>query len=118
METDRVWNDPLPDGFAPEGELRLCVKADLLPDGSYGQEWLVVTDSQLYVVGESAGQIQPRLALPFAEVTEPKVETLVDGGAFGVSHDGGPVELVRFTTARSARFATAAQTLEDRKSVV
>ncbi len=112
MADEKEWNDPLPEGFVPEGELRLCVKADLLPDGSYGAEWLVVTDSQVYVVAN--GDLQPvtRLQFPFAEIAEPRVELLVDGGAFEIKHADKRHELLRFTAARSPRFMTAAQTLE------
>ncbi|NPV46158.1 MAG: ATP-binding cassette domain-containing protein [Armatimonadetes bacterium] len=112
MADEKEWNDALPEGFVPEGELRLCVKADLLPDGSYGAEWLVVTDSQVYVVAN--GDLQPvtRLQFPFAEIAEPRVELLVDGGAFEIKHADKRHELLRFTAARSPRFMTAAQTLE------
>lgn len=106
------WSDSLPAGFNPEGEVRLCVRADLLPEGVYGHEWLVVTDSDLYVVSENGSGPQPRLMLRICEVREPKLQTLVDGGALEVIQDGDRVELVRFTGARSGRFATAVGILE------
>lgn len=107
MDHDTEWNDPLPEGFTPVGEPRLVVKADLLPDGAYGSEWLVVTADQLQVVSADGATPHVRLAVPLKDVTEPKVEQLVDGGAFEAMHGEDRLELVRFTSSRSGRFATA-----------
>lgn len=108
---DTDWNDELPEGFAPDGDVRLSVRADLLPDGQFGSEWLLVTADQLQVISD--GEMpRARLSLPLAEVKEPKVQTLVDGGSAEVMRDEERVELVRFTSSRAARFATAVGILE------
>lgn len=108
MGTATEWNDPLPEGFLPQGELRLCVKADLSPEGCFGQEWLVVTESRLYVVREAEGKTEARLDIPLTDVKEPRVEMLVDGGALEITRNDKRLELLRFTASRSPRFSTAA----------
>ncbi|MGE5531123.1 MAG: ABC transporter transmembrane domain-containing protein, partial [Bacteroidota bacterium] len=111
MDTATEWNDPLPAGFAPEGDVRLCVKADLSPEGLFANEWLVVTGTHLYVVCQKDNTPDIRLELPLAEIKEPRVETLVDGGAFEITRDGDRLELLRFTSSRSPRLNTAAAVL-------
>jgi ATP-binding cassette, subfamily B, bacterial len=106
-----VWNDPLPEGVELPEEPRLCVKADLLPDGAFGEEWLVVTGDRVLVYGPNGVGPGPRLDFPLAEVSEPEVRLLIGGGALDVSHSEFKIELVRYTTAQAGRFATAAQVL-------
>ena len=138
-----MWNEPLPKGLAFDEPVRLSVECDLLPDGSFGRELLVVTAQKVRVitvgdgVGGSAtqkrgtasrGRLIPRrvdtppttdtpptkvrLELPFAELKEPKAESFFGGGALEVSHNGARIELVRYTSARFPRFATAAKMME------
>ena len=123
-----MWNEPLPEGVQIAEPVRLCVEADLRPDGAFGTEWLVVTDSHVRVVSQddppsrgrrstaSAGvggsQARVRLEIPLAEASEPTAHTFVGGGALEVSRDGAAVELVRYTAAGAARFATVAKLLD------
>ncbi|MCD6351748.1 MAG: hypothetical protein J7M26_06485, partial [Armatimonadetes bacterium] len=107
-----MWQEPLPEGVQVTGDVRLCLKADLHPDGTFGDEWLVITDSRLLVVGAQDGKLQQRWDLPLSEVAESQAENLVGGGALHVIHDGQRIELVRYTAARYARFAAAAQMLD------
>jgi len=102
----------LPDGVKIGEPVRLCVEADLLPDGTFGAQWLVVTPSRVLVVSQQDGQAGVRLELPLSAVAEPKAHTFVGGGALEVSHDGTLVELVRYTASRAPRFATAAKLME------
>ncbi len=107
-----MWNEPLPQGLELEGPARLSVEADLLPDGAFGKELLVVTAEKLRVITVDGAAPAVRLELPLAELKEPKAESFFGGGALEVSHNGARVELVRYTAARFPRFATAAKVLE------
>ena len=113
-----MWNDPLPDNVTIDEPMRLCVAADLRADGSaakgsvFGSEWLVVTESHVRVMSQDDSVVSERLGLPLADLKEPKAQNFVGGGALEVSHDGSVVELVRYTSARAGRFATAAKLLE------
>ena len=84
----------------------------MLPDGSFGKQWLIVTGEQLHVFTESDSVVEERYQLPLKELTEPKAENYVGGGAFEVAQDGNRLELVRYTNARAGRFASAAGLLE------
>jgi len=106
-----MWNETLPEGIDLGEEIRLCAEADLRPDGRFGREWLAVGETALWVVSEDGAQPHVRLELSLAETAEPKAQTFVDGGTLEVSRNGERVELVRYTTSRVARFATAAQVL-------
>ncbi|MGD9518395.1 MAG: ABC transporter ATP-binding protein [Armatimonadota bacterium] len=101
----------LPEGVKVEGAVRLCVEADLRPDGSFGHEWLVVTEDRVLVLTQVDGGVTQRLELPLAEVEEPRAETLAGGGALEVSHAGSRIELLRYTSSRVPRFAAAASLL-------
>jgi ATP-binding cassette subfamily B protein len=112
-----MWNEPLPEGVEVEGPVRLSVEADLLPEGAFGRELLVVTEAKVRVVGcppsgRDDVKATVRLEVPFAELKEPKAESFFGGGALEVSHNGARLELVRFSAARFPRFATAAKMLE------
>ena len=41
--------DPLPEGVELPGPVRLCAEADLLPDGSFGRQWLIVAGEGVMV---------------------------------------------------------------------
>ena len=107
-----MLNTTLPEGIQLEESVRLCAEADLHPDGSLGDEWLIVTDANVLVFSRNGGSIEQRFKLPLAEISEPKVANLVGGGAFEVTKDEKPFELLRFTNRRSPDFASAAGVLE------
>lgn len=102
----------LPDGIDVEEPVRLCVEADLHPDGSFGQEWLAITQSRIVVFSRDGKEVRKRWELPLEEVSDAKAENLVGGGAIEVSYDGARVELVRYTTARAGRFSAVVRLLE------
>jgi len=106
-----MLNTTLPEGIQLEASIRLCAGADLLPNGSLGDEWLVVTEADLLVFSRNGGGVEQRVNLPLSELSEPKVENLVGGGAFQVTRDGKSLELLRFTNRHSPDFATAAGVL-------
>jgi ATP-binding cassette subfamily B protein len=106
-----MLNTTLPEGIQLEEPIRLCAGADLHPDGSLGDEWLIVTAANLLVFSRNGAGVEQRVNLPLAELSEPKVENLVGGGAFAVTRDGKPFELLRFTNRRAPDFATAAGVL-------
>ncbi|MGD9496356.1 MAG: ABC transporter transmembrane domain-containing protein, partial [Armatimonadota bacterium] len=101
----------LPEGVELGEEPRLVAETDLLPDGCFGREWLVVGQTRLWVVAEDGDRLAPRLEIPLAEIEEAKAEALIGGGALEVKRNGTRLELVRYTNARAARFGAAAHVL-------
>lgn len=105
--------DSLPEGVSLEEPVRLCLAANLKPDGSYGQSYLVVTPSRVMVFAAEEGDgLRTHWDLPLQELSEPKAETLAGGGVLEVTHNGSRVDLVRYTASQIPRFATAARLLE------
>ncbi|RKY60310.1 MAG: ABC transporter ATP-binding protein [Candidatus Latescibacterota bacterium] len=99
--------DPLPEGVKFSEQVRLCLEADLLPDGSFGRQWLVVAGDQVTILREDG-----RTTFPLRELKEPKAEPVVGGGILTAKHNGRPVELVHYTNSRSGKFSEAAKLLE------
>ncbi len=99
---------PLPEGAQIDGEVRLCLEADLHPDGTSGKEWMVVTEAQVLVFGRNGDGLQRRFALPLREISEPKAENFIGGGAFELLHNDERLELIRYTNGCMPSFAAAA----------
>jgi ATP-binding cassette subfamily B protein len=94
-------------------EVRAAALCDLLPDGTFGEEWLLLTDTRLMVWrdGEARGT---RLELPLEHVSKPKVESVIGGGIVEVTREGEPLEVARFTNTRSKRVRSFVKALERR----
>ncbi|MCC6445483.1 MAG: ABC transporter ATP-binding protein [Armatimonadetes bacterium] len=107
-----MWQEPLPEGVRVEGDLRLCLESDAHPGGDFGKEWLVVAGQEVRVFSQNGAGVEERYRLPFDQISDPKAEPLIGGGALEVTHDGQRLELIAYTNARAARFATAAAHLE------
>ena len=107
-----MYQETLPQGITLDEPVRLSVEADLLPDGTFGRELLVVTDAKLRVLTEDGAGAHVRLEMPLAGLKEPKAESVVGGGVLEVSQDSLRIELVRYSSARIPRFTTAAKLLE------
>jgi len=104
--------DALPDGLDLGESVRISVRSDLLPDGEYGEEWLVVTDSRALVVERDGEGARVRWESALTELSEPKAESFVGGGALEVTRNGTREEVIRYTNARASRFGTVARLIE------
>jgi ATP-binding cassette subfamily B protein len=104
--------DVLPEDVGLKEPVRLCVESDLRMDGSFGREWLVVTQNQLLVFSENGEGTEKRLDLLLSDVKNPKAKNLVGGGALEIARNGSRLELVRYTNARAPHFASASNVLE------
>jgi len=102
----------LPEDADLDVPIRLCVESDLHDDGSFGRQWLVVTNDELLILSTNGSGTQVKHRLPLAELRDPKAENLVGGGVLCVCRNGEKIELLRYTTSRAARFTSAANLLE------
>ncbi len=103
--------ETLPEALNHDAVL-LSVATDVLPDGALGREWLRVTAEQLTVHTQTAEGWRERLALPLADITDPKLRTLLGGAALEVTHAEQPREVARFTNAHQAAVGTFLSLLE------
>src|SRR5438093_1581769 len=81
------------------GDLVLAAAADMTLEGTFGEEWLVVTKDRLLVFASNGAGPKPRLDVPLAEIRAPSTDSLVGGAALQATVNGEPVELVRYTNA-------------------
>ncbi|MBL9137913.1 MAG: ABC transporter ATP-binding protein [Verrucomicrobiales bacterium] len=93
---------------------RLAVlPTDLLPNGRFGQEWLVLTPKDLRVYESVNGQWRLRWGSPLERLATPRAEGLVGGGALLANIDGTVTEIVRYSNARHRRFGRIAAYLAE-----
>ena len=97
----------------PDAEPRLSLQSDILPDGSYGERWLIVDQTHLRVMTpHGSGPAQVDLDLPLSDIKEARTEALVGNGALRlVMQDGRVLEAVRYTLALSGSFNTVSRVL-------
>src|SRR5690349_8338782 len=91
----------------------VAVATDITLQGAFGEEWLVVTGDRLRVYVPNGAQPTPRVDLPLAELTAPRAETLVGGGALQATVHGETIDLIHYTNARQRAFSRVAKYLED-----
>ena len=89
--------------------LTVAIKADLGPDGSLGERW-VVADSEFVRVLSGAGDQQ--IVLPFSEIKSARTDQLVGGGALLAQKGSDVIELTRFTTPLAGNMAAVARAIE------
>jgi ATP-binding cassette subfamily B protein len=89
-----------------EDDIRIAADSDLAADGNYGERWLAATDSRVMVVSEDGnGGMAVDVDLPLKEITALEIENLVGAAALCAVVEGRRVDLVRFTSGLSKRFA-------------
>ena len=89
--------------------LIVAIKADLAPDGSLGERW-VVADAETVRVLSGTGDQQ--LTLPFSEIKSARTDQLVGGGSLLAQKGSDLVELTRFTTPLAGNMAAVARAIE------
>lgn len=98
-------------------EVIIAVTTDLLPNGSFGKEWLIVTRARLQVIAQPDPSSDPggraRLNIALADLKKPVAESLVGGGALTAGVSGETIEIIRYSNARQRVFCRVARYLED-----
>ncbi len=88
--------------------------SDMLPDGSFGEEAVAVTDRKIRVFKVSAGQAAVcRWEQDLSAIQSCRLDNLVGGGALLVSVGGETLELVRFSNACQKPFSRLIKYLND-----
>lgn len=94
-----------------ERTLVVAMASDLHQDGSYGQEWLLVTADRVLVL--NGGVSEPLVDCALAELASVRAERLVGSGALIAVRGGQPLELLRFSHTRQRDFNRIAKYLAD-----
>jgi ATP-binding cassette subfamily B protein len=94
----------------PEEEAHIQVATDLIDDGSFGEQWLVVTDERLLVIPtEGADGV---VEVPLEVITETKIEELVGAGRLEVEHGEGEPTYLYYSNSLSPKFAEVAEAIK------
>ncbi len=100
-----------------EDNLVIAVAADLTLQGTFGEEWLVVTKDRLLVYAPDGApngeQPTPRVDVPLTELKSPRADSLIGGGALQATVNDEIVELIRYTNAKQRKFSRVAKYLGD-----
>jgi ATP-binding cassette subfamily B protein len=112
--------DPLPKAL--EDKLASTLKADgvaaavstdLDPFGRFGEEWLVLTPSNLSVYAANGNGFAARVELKVEEIKTATADNLVGGGALLAAVDGKSVEVLRYSNAQQRKFHRIAKYIND-----
>jgi len=105
---------PPPDGLLNGLESRtvIAVGTDLTIQGTFGEEWLVVTEGKLRVF-EPGNVGLPRLEMDMGSITGSEIEGLIGGGALLVTQGRETQQVLRFSNACQKKFSHVARYLQD-----
>jgi len=97
-------------GVLPLEEERICVSTDLNPDGTFGTQWVLVTDKRILIVPtESADGV---VQVSIKEVTSAQTEPLVGGGRLELERDGNATVFVPYSSSLAAKFSEVVRGIE------
>jgi len=102
--------DSLPENINVQEPVRVCASADLLPDGSFGKQWLLITNEKVLVFTD--GEMPTKLLeFSLSELESTKVDAVVGGGVLEANRNGETIELIRYTNANAKKFSAIADAL-------
>ena len=94
----------------PEEQTHIQVATDLIDDGSFGEQWLVVTDERLLVIPtEGADGV---VEVPLKVITETKIEELIGAGRLEVEHGKSEPTYLYYSNSLSPKFAEVAEAIK------
>src|SRR5215471_21286500 len=76
-----------------------AVSTDLDPLGRFGEEWLVLTPSNLSVYATNGNGFATRVELNVEQIKTATADNLVGGGALLAAVNGKSVEILRYSNA-------------------
>jgi len=88
-------------------EPKLVLRADIRPDGTYGDAWLVVTDRAFITVSPDHKDEVTVTRTPLASVHGVYIHSFVGNSIVELRTDDGSVEAARYTRALADKFAEA-----------
>ena len=91
-------------------EERICVSTDLNPGGTFGTQWVFVTDKRVLIVPTEGtdGVVQ----IPIKELSSARTEPLVGGGRLELERNGNATVYVPYSSSLAAKFSEVARGIE------
>lgn len=94
-------------------KLKVCLPSDLFLDGTYGQSWLLMTDTHLYVVDVIGGKKGDVNSVPLQDIESLKLRHFYGNALIEVSTRCKTFDLIRFTNTRAGDFLEAVKVIGD-----
>ncbi|RIX59233.1 ABC transporter ATP-binding protein [Paenibacillus nanensis] len=100
--------DHLPDRFREQltSAPLFCCRTDLLLDGSFGEQWMAVTEEAITVWEQ---EDRPKAKFSVLTLSDARVSGGIGGGSLIIETYEGPVVLARYTAALASMFGFAAK---------
>lgn len=94
-------------------KLKVCLPSDLSLDGTYGQSWLLMTDTHFYVVDVIGGKKGDVNSVPLQDIESLKLRHFYGNALIEVSTRCKTFDLIRFTNTRAGDFLEAVKVIGD-----
>ena len=95
-------------------ELKISLATDLAPDGSFGEQWLLVDDTNLHIISHVKGETWERFNFPLEKIEDAQIEPCVGNALLRVTIEQKQHNLLHFSNEQTERFALAAHYLRQR----
>ena len=110
--------EPMPKGIEKkiEGilssleETYISVSADLNGDGTFGAQWVTVTDQRILVL--PTGSANGIVEVPISDITVARTEPLVGGGRLEIERRDEPTITVPYSNSQAVKFSEVARGIE------
>lgn len=90
--------------------VRFAARTDVEPDGSFGEDWFVLTEMDMLVF-DATGKIIHRV--PYKEVTGIRAEAVVDGGILVLEKEADTLDFLRYSNGLAPKIGYVAQFLSE-----
>ncbi|NLE43884.1 MAG: ABC transporter ATP-binding protein [Chloroflexi bacterium] len=95
-------------------DLIIGVRSDLAPDGTFGEQWLLIDHRDLWVIDRRNGSADARYRLPLDTIEDAKIERCVGNGLIEVTINQQPQVLLHYSNELTDRFGRVAFYLHER----
>jgi ATP-binding cassette subfamily B protein len=96
------------------GHLNIALASDLAPDGSFGEQWLLVDDANLHVISREKGETWERFKFSLEKLQDAQIEPAVGNAIFKINVSDNQHVILHFSNELTERFALAAHYLRQR----
>ncbi|NLV74348.1 MAG: ABC transporter ATP-binding protein [Chloroflexi bacterium] len=95
--------------------VRLLVQSDLAPDGTFGEQWLIIDHHDLWVLNRTPeNEVRVRYRFALDDITAAKVERCVGNGLIEITVGEQPHVLLHYSNELTNRFGRVAHYLQTR----
>lgn len=91
-------------------EIRFAVRSDVSSDGTYGEEWFVLSDAAIFTITGTGDVLH---YIPYKNVLGIRAEIVVDAGLLVLETQEGTIDLIRYSNGCAPKFGFVARFIGD-----